>query len=266
MLRRRTSPLSMLLAALAALTVLVPLVPASTATAAPGAPVAAAPAPRTGVDVGRPANDSCHDLTLEETARRSDPDPAVSCDGRYTSRTHVVRTVPNRISMTNTKQLSRFVDRQCSDPYRKLTSTRDEKRLLAATGSVWFTPTRGQISRGARWIRCDVVVYGGRALTPITRWQKPLLRALPLHDSLARCMLGARQQYRVTACIRPHQFRAKGTYVLKGKRYPGPKARARQHARQCPLFTGPTWVAFPPSEEAFEAGFKRVICTVKTRR
>jgi len=90
----------------------------------------------------------------------------------------------------------------------------------------WFRPTRAQLDAGARWLRCDLIAYGGRTkLAPIP--DQPT--ATPLRDSIRSCLTSGRG-FRTT-CSRPHAWRATGVAKVRLAGYPGDQ-RMRQIAIQ----------------------------------
>ncbi len=70
----------------------------------------------------------------------------------------------------------------------------------------------------------------------------------------------------MTSCSQKHAYRAKGTFKLKGKKFPTSAQFQRIANRQCPKIAGPKWLATPPSEAGFKDGFRFVICSTKTSR
>ena len=47
---------------------------------------------------------------------------------------------------------------------------------MSAYEIAWFYPTDEQKLAGAKWLRCDLLLYGGNTLTPIRRNARPICR------------------------------------------------------------------------------------------
>ena len=223
--------------------------------------VAAAPA-------DRPKAGSCHALTGAESGAASDPDAPISCDRTHTSRTFMVPTVPDRIAMDDLDALGELVSDRCTPTYLRKISRSDRARALSSYFYVWFAPTRQEIRDGARWVRCDIVLAGGPgALAPLPPAITPALRTAPHPDNVARCQLGKRKDFAITVCSKAHEYRAKGTYVMAGKKYPSERARFAEAKRRCPRITGSrSWLVSYASVASFRFGSKLAICSAKTNR
>lgn len=189
----------------------------------------------------------------------------MSCERSHTSRTFAVPSVPRGVPMGDTDALQRVVDRACRPAYHRAVSTDIRERLLSAYSYVWFAPTDQQVRQGARWVRCDLVVFGGTStLVPLPPAQVPALGTAPYPDREARCYVGRR--FLVTACSRPHQLRARSVYQLRAGRYPSEAELQRTAERRCAPVAGRRWTAFPPSREDWRGGFRYVVCTSRTSR
>lgn len=231
------------------------------------APTGAAPDATQARAVAKPAVGSCHALSTREAPQPSDPDAPVSCERPHTGRTFAVPSVPRRISMKDVAALQRFVDRTCEPAYFRAVSRSREQRLLSAYSYVWFTPTPREVRRGARWVRCDVVIYGGAgSLVPLPPAQAPALRTAPHPDREARCYTGRRAGFRVTACSRPHQYRARAAYQLPRGAYPSDAQFLRTGQRRCAPVAGRQWSTFNPTRSEWQGGFRWVVCTTRTTR
>lgn len=212
----------------------------------------------------KPAVGSCHDMSVKEAYAVADPDPAVSCARRHTSRTIAVPTVPAGIKMTNGRALARIVDQKCSPAYERAIHPSRKQRLLSAYAQFWFAPTKAQIRQGARWIRCDVVLQKGRSLAPLPPAQVPALGNAPHPDREARCYLGRKGGYLVTTCDSGHAYRTVTAYEMQGRRYPSQRKSFNTAKRRCGAAAGKNWTTFNPSREQWRAGYKWYICTRKT--
>ncbi|WP_170285941.1 septum formation family protein [Nocardioides rubriscoriae] len=214
----------------------------------------------------KPAVGSCHALTLAEAAKATDPDPVVDCATSHTSRTFAVPSVPDGVDMGDNDALSKVVTRKCVPAYATAVSTNIKKRLLSAYFYVWFAPTQQQIDAGARWVRCDLALSGGKSLVPLPEAKTPALGTTPFPDVEARCYTGRAGGFRPLSCSRAHRFRARSVYSMTGRAYPSQAKRQRVAERRCRPVAGQRWTVFGPSQEQWKAGFKYFVCTTATRR
>ncbi|CAN5605021.1 hypothetical protein BH11ACT8_BH11ACT8_32910 [soil metagenome] len=231
-----------------------------------GAATSLSPAGRAGSSA-RPEVGDCHDLTAEESPDLADPDPAVSCTQRHTSRTLVVLDVPRSTKMGNKEAISRLVSKRCTPVWRSTLGGSVKTRYLASYSQSYFLPTKAQQRKGARWLRCDLVLWAGDRLAPLPTDDVPALGKPPHPDAVAKCHLGKRDYYAVTVCARAHASRSKGIFTMRGKAYPSQQARYRAAQKKCPRFTGRIpWRVFYPSESQWQVGFKLFLCDAQTKR
>ena len=218
-----------------------------------------------GVDTTPPAVGSCHDLTLREGYRASDPDPAVACSARHTSHTFKVVEFEDPPPWRDEKVLQKIVRRQCVPAVRGALGGNAKAVQLSATSAPWwFMPTPAQRDAGAAWIRCDLVNLGGDRLMPLPA--DPTL-SLPLSDSRAKCRVGKRAHYLVTTCSRPHQYRATHAVKYPSARYPGDRRLQRWSVRKCGDKLGRSFGYYEwPGRLDWKLGFSYSICFKTTRR
>lgn len=238
----------------------------ATAASALTVPVAASGATTPTAPVA-PAAQSCHALSVEESVAMSDPDPAVPCETRHSSRTFRVVTLPDGVDPRDADAMSEVASDRCSPVYRRLVSRSMGKRLLSAFSYVWFAPTRREVDLGARWIRCDLILLGGRGLAPLPKARIPALSSTTANpDHVARCYTGPRGGYSVTVCSRPHQYRARSVYTMRTGDYPTEAQVQRAGARWCGSSDGVRRASFRPTPEQWRGGFRYFVCTVVTTR
>lgn len=220
---------------------------------------------RAGVDTTPPAVGSCHDLTLDEAYKESDPDPAVPCTARHTTAT--VATVeldeaPDDWADPST--YPRSVWKTCDEAFE--VALGDNKKLIrrSAHSWFWFSPTRVQREAGALWVRCDVATLGGDRLVPIP--QRLRLGGLPLPDNRAKCRQGKAADYAYTACSRPHQFRATLSIKYPHSSFPGPRKSKQFALRKCRAkATAPFFYEWVSSRAAWRDGYRHAVCIFKNR-
>jgi hypothetical protein len=128
----------------------------------------------------------------------------------------------------------------------------------------WFIPSAAERRQGAKWLRCDLVLTGGKQLQPLPTDGSAFLSAPPLSDSVARCLTGKGTD---TVCAKTHAWRAKGAVRLAGKSYPGEKRIAKVAARKCEGITGTrSWRWTSPSAVTWKHADRMLVCYAKTRK
>jgi hypothetical protein len=142
-----------------------------------------------GVDVTPPAVGSCHELTLKEGP--SDPDPAVRCTERHTSVTTRIVRFRNAPDWGNIDRLLARIETPCNKGRLALFDGHAKPLQMSAYVEFFFIPTKAQRDAGAKWVRCDVALAGGRSLRALPTDRDPALGRLPLPDRLARCRAGS---------------------------------------------------------------------------
>jgi hypothetical protein len=125
---------------------------------------------------------------------------------------------------------------------------------------VWM-PNATQRSHGANWYRCDVLVWRGNALTPLTRTKRPMLGAkVPDHQRF--CM--TRGFYK-TSCDAAHMWRITAAVKLSGSSYPADIGSAANAACAGKITTSKGRLLYP-SEDQWAAGFRFVRCFNKQKK
>lgn len=218
--------------------------------------------------VVRPALGDCHALTVAEGAGVSDPDPAVACSTKHTSRTVHVSDLPAGVDQSSYEEVAPYVAKRCGPAVDKAIGGTEKTRYLTAFSSVWFQPTAAQQADGARWIRCDVVLLSGKSYAPLPNDKQPAIGSGKIPDSVAKCRTVKAKDFYVTPCASKHDTRVKGVFTLPGKKYPSDKARQNAAMKKCPKITGSKtkWLMFSPSEDAWKSGSKFFACDLITKR
>lgn len=213
-----------------------------------------APTPPSNHTVG-----SCHQLTLEEYRAKSDPDPAVPC-----TRTHQSLTVKVLHLLAGTRRddnasIVRQVGHGCIGAV--VARAGGWKRYdLALYRPTIFLPTQAQWRRGARWVRCDLVLIGGGSR---------VLQPLPANSDVGvlsdertdLCRQGRSTGYRAVACARRHQFRADTTVWMRSWR--GTKTAASFARRAClkrEFAASDLVYEYPVSRSEFRMGDHFAVC------
>lgn len=213
-----------------------------------------------GTDITPPAVGSCHALTFDEGWKSSDPDPAVSCDEPHTSITiKVAQLEPG--DFDNVQARTRKVYVPCWRAVETFFDDGWKATQLSAYTWYWFQPTKAQMEAGASWIRCDLVLDGGTKFMPLPTTGDPQLGSLPHGASVARCRLGEKKNYLLTACSRPHAYKATHAVKHPGARYPGSRKLAEWTVKRCRARLGQRFGFYSwPSPADWRAGRRYSIC------
>jgi len=241
------------LALLLAAAVLAPL-PASSVTSS------ATPSAKPGPDHHRPDVGACYDYGIRGLLAISGPRREVSCDDSHRAVTVAVPGLTGDIDRKNPLAAFDQIGTRCYRAlYRALGGTQ-ESRALTAYGLSFYIPTQDELDRGARWVRCDMLLLGGNKLMPLP---DPLLTATP-DDSVALCLPD--EVARATVCAREHRYRATGVVAVKGDTYPGEAKLNRMGQRRCDTrTTSGRYLWRYPSALSWRAGRHVITCFTKTR-
>jgi hypothetical protein len=213
----------------------------------------------------QPKVGSCHNLTLREFYAWSGNSAAVDCDGEHTSITLVVKRLRGKVDWTKDGIIAPIWF-DCMRKTRRVLGGNDKSRALSAFGTTFFIPTKKERAHGAKWIRCDLALHGGKVLQPL-----PVeldLGAPPVDDSVARCLSGGGDSLYLTVCAKSHSYRTTGAFKARGKKYPGERRLAAQALRRCPdLVTSRHYrYAVPLSQDQWKAGYRTIVCYSKTKK
>jgi hypothetical protein len=228
----------------------------STLLAVAGLGIVTAPA-QADPHYAEPSVGECHDYSYRAIAHQSEDSPAEVCDGTQSAMTYAVVELPKRIHV-NTEDAGRYALPKCDKAFAKALGGRPTTWALTSYFTAWFIPTKAERRQGARWVRCDAVLYGGHnKLAPVPTSLK--LGHPPLDDSVARCLVNAGHRSYRTVCDRRHDFRSKKAIKLSGSHYPTKDQFLQVVGRRCPRL-----YYLPPSPEAWKNGYKIVVCYAKT--
>ena len=221
-----------------------------------GLVVSAAPA-QADPHYAEPTVGECHDYSYKAMLQHTEGSPAVVCDGTQAAMTFAVVDVPKRVDLY-ARDLWRYVIPKCDKAFYKAVGGTPTTRALSSYFYSWYVATKAEQRQGAHWARCDAVLFGGRnKLAPVPTSLK--LGRPPLDDAVARCLVNAGHTSYRTVCDRRHNFRSKKALQLRGSHYPTKKQFDQIVGRRCPRL-----YYLPPSEDAWKAGYKILVCYAKT--
>jgi hypothetical protein len=218
------------------------------------------PAPRG--DVDSPVVGECHLYKYAEVNHASEKSKAIPCDQKHTAQVIAVVKVPRRIPFVDDLAVFDATGPKCYHALAKTLGGNLSFRALSAYNFAFFVPTKAEQAEGARWVRCDLILEGGRRLMPLPT---PFLSKRPLSDDVARCLLRAGPALLPTVCARRHDYRAAGIVKLKGT-YKTPRAFLSIAAKRCPAIAGKGWVVTYPNDIAWRAGNREITCSRATSK
>jgi Septum formation len=228
------------------------------------AAIATAGPAQAGPGFQQPRVGECRDLTFSQMMAASDRTKSTNCANPHTTLTFAVPRLPQGMSWSApAEKIGLAAFNKCQPKWEDVLGRTEKAREMSAYSWAWFVPTKAQRDHGARWFRCDLILYGGGSrLLRLQDDQAPVLAKPPLPNSVARCLT---PKLKMTACSRGHVWRATGAFRMRGATYPSAKrfqanadrCRSRVHSRR--------FVWDPPSRPAWRLGTKTVVCYTRTR-
>jgi hypothetical protein len=216
----------------------------------------AAPASAATPVVGR-----CYNLTYNQTLSASSTAPSVSCSSTHTTKTIAVRMVPNDTDYKHITDAQAFklAATLCYPKFVAYLGSTQEDQHLTAYELLFFLPTAWQRANGARWMRCDLVLFAGTAVAalPAASNSSPVLTG-PLTDSIKRCLVTS--DHLSTPCSRTHSYRSSAAYTVSGTLYRTHDQWVAKGKSLCPTAEYFTW----PSKNGWNAGDHVLVCYDRT--
>lgn len=192
-----------------------------------------------GVAPSKPGVGECRRLSAAQAAGASDTSAAIPCSQTHNDRVIAVPKLPHGVTWSDLDTDAKVLEvgiRLCTPPYRNALGQNDRVRDRTAYSYLFFAPTAGQQAKGARWLRCDLVLTHGAKLAPLPTDKEPALTSATPPDKVARCLGG--KDVLTTPCTAGHVYRATGTFVVADKSYPGRKALLHAGRSTCPRLVG----------------------------
>ena len=210
---------------------------------------------------GAPEMGRCYRLSPAQSLAPVTSKSRVSCDNKHTTVVAHVGYVKKAVSAQTPLAKRRAIGkRMCEPAYRKVAGGTLADRATSLLTWTMFTPTKDQLERGARWVRCDVLARSGDQLVSLPD-AKPLLeKGVP--ESLRVCQTEAGID---VSCSLPHVFRVEAVYSVPGSVYPSPArytAAARTRCKELMGKDGGYWQ--PPSQAGWKSGDRFIRCLART--
>lgn len=211
----------------------------------------------------QPTVGECHDYTYDDMLKASETSDPVDCATvAHTAKISKVTMLPDGVSYSDAVKLGNLYYNRCLPAWEDLLGRSDVKRALTAYSASVFIPTKAERNQGARWLRCDVILYRGVGLSDLPYDAAPLV-SNPITDDIARCLKA--KTFYTTTCDAGHAFRATGSFRAPKGPYPSEKKFARIAQNRCPsLVTSSRWRYSWPSKASWKDGYRVMVCYSKT--
>ena len=217
-----------------------------------------------GESFGIPTVGECRNYGLAAVAPPTNESPVVPCGELHTSKVIATPLLPDSLTWDSPgPAIHLAMAKACFPKFRSTLGRTERLRQMSAYDIAWFFPTEAQKLAGARWLRCDLVLYGGSTLMPIRRNAVPILQAAPLPRAVTSCLAGPDDDVRQTVCSKVHRYRATGTWLVERTYYPGHDALFDIAKRRCPslVSTPRRWHArWMGDRSAWRAGDRTITC------
>lgn len=158
----------------------------------------------------KPKVGQCHALTVKAMQAAADTRAPVPCGTPHTARTVAVVTEPAAAQKGSENAQAEAVGKACADGFLKVVGGTSRKRAESLYNLAWFTPTKAQQAKGAKWMRCDVTMTGERRAYPITGKNPLLADGLQDRERLCgRLSPGEKVKWEFVPCLAEHLFEPK---------------------------------------------------------
>ena len=166
------------------------LLAAGLLTTLPAAQAAGTPAA-----AAKPVVGECRKLNAAEAAGASDSSTPIPCAETHNDRVIAVRRLPKGVTwgdLDTDHQVVMTGVKLCTPTYRSALGQTGRVRDRTAYSFLFFAPTAQQQAKGARWLRCDLVLVHGKKLAALPTDDEPALTGPTPPDAVARCLGGQR--------------------------------------------------------------------------
>jgi hypothetical protein len=184
----------------------------------------------------QPTVGECRALNWDEYMAKANNEAPIDCSQPHTSRVIDVVRLPRGVTWgASIQKLTNIATRLCHPSQTQALGGSYSSRAMTAYSGAWFMPTRAQRDRGARWIRCDLVLLAGTRLATLPTDNEPALSAQPHPARIAACAKA--RTFARTICSATHAWRATGTFTIRQEAYPTDREFRRAAIRRCPSRT-----------------------------
>jgi hypothetical protein len=210
----------------------------------------------------RPTEGDCHDYTYAALFGASDTTPVVDCAAAHTAKVVKVFLLPDSVPWSNDSAVWHQVQKRCFPAYYDALGRSELTRALTSYSMAWFMPTKAEKNQGARWVRCDVMLWGGNKRLAALPYDAAPLIPNPITTAVRRCLTAT---FWDTTCTAAHAWKATGDFNVRKGSFPTKKQMASIAVKKCPrLVTSTKWRYDPPSKDNWKAGYRVMVCFSKT--
>jgi hypothetical protein len=211
-----------------------------------------------------PVVGECHDYGWKVYLAPHDTSAAVPCKRDHTAKVFKVFQLPSDLDWTATDaQIGALIKARCHTAWKKWLGRDQVTIARTAYGEAWYSPTQAQRDAGARWIRCDIVLFASRGLARLPKNKAPMIPQ-PMITRVQKCLVG--KNYLATACNYPHEWKATGSFKLAKGKYPSATKFRTIASQRCPrLVNSRRYLYWYPSKSLWAGGYRIMICYTKTK-
>jgi hypothetical protein len=225
-----------------------------------------------GPDYQRPVVGECHQYGVKTTEATSDGSPAIPCTQAHSALTVAVVELPDDMSWEEEaadedafyEQLDTSALVACASATRKALGAGYAKIRRTAYRSSFYRPTDAQIEHGARWIRCDVNLFGGRKLQALPSGSNVKIGTISGAEQACRLWVGKTTV--LTGCSSKHHYRLVKLVRIPGAKLPSQAKLMKLAGKTCEPVAGPNWWANWPAPATWADGDRILTCSRPTRR
>lgn len=206
-----------------------------------------------------PANGSCYNLSFTQIYPMSSSVAPVSCSGKHTTKTFKVKNVPSTVDYKHVTaaEMSKLGAQICYSTFTTTLGSTAENQHLTAYDYIFFAPSSAQRATGARWLRCDLVLLGGKSLRALTATTTPVIQG-EITDATKRCLVTTDHLH--TTCAGVHSYRSTAAFTLPGTTYRSPSQFEAKGQQLCPTAEYYTW----PGHYSWNYGDRVLVCYDRT--
>jgi hypothetical protein len=206
-----------------------------------------------------PVTGRCYNLTYSQIMPMSSTVPYVHCTDKHTTKTFYVKNVPSTVDYKHITgaEFSKVAIQICQPKFVTTLGSTPENQHLTVYDYVFFAPTSAQRAAGARWVRCDLVLWGGKSLRALPTNSTPVIQG-EITDTTKRCLVTTDHLY--TTCAGVHSYRSTTAHTLSGTWYRTYNQFVAKGAQLCPTAELYTW----PSKSQWNLGDHVLVCYDRT--
>lgn len=184
----------------------------------------------------RPQVGQCRTTTFDQGGYFTDNRRPVRCSTLHRMRTFAVVDVPRSFNYLNwtSAQIVNLAMSLCSAKFEKAVGGGHARREQTAYTFFFFGPSYADRQRGARWMRCDLVLLANSTLAALPNLTFPVLEGRSITERNRRCLVNTNNDY-WTICSRQHVARANQIFRFPSTAaYPSPSVLKAATDARCP--------------------------------